>query len=225
MKRYWAVSLVVVLLSAVPSFAQSDLVPVLNSMSLTSGIQGATVSVTLFGSNFVSAVTTVTVSGTGVIATGVRVNSPQSLTTLLILTGEPGQREIRAVNPGGASSWLVFTVKPSPFATAAEYETSTILGSTGGPGRTDGRGMAARFYSPAGLWGDGQNLYISDGGNGTIRRLDLASGAVTTLAGTAGVSGATDDFGAAASFGLIEGIWGDRGNLYVADLGNGTLRK
>jgi DNA-binding beta-propeller fold protein YncE len=49
---------------------------------------------------------------------------------------------------------------------------------------------------------------------------------VTTLAGTAGMSGSADDTGAAARFNLPAGVAVDGdGNVYVVDTGNGIIRK
>lgn len=54
------------------------------------------------------------------------------------------------------------------------------------PGWEDGPSEVAHFRSPQGLaWDDGnQWLYIADTGNHLIRRLDMATGMVTTVAGT-----------------------------------------
>jgi DNA-binding beta-propeller fold protein YncE len=50
------------------------------------------------------------------------------------------------------------------------------------PGHEDGHGLAARFFEPAGLsLGDGA-LWIADTNNHAIRRADLATGVVTTVA-------------------------------------------
>ena len=49
---------------------------------------------------------------------------------------------------------------------------------------------------------------------------------VSTLAGTAGVSGSVDDTGAAAKFNYPHGVAVDAaGNVYVADMNNHTIRK
>jgi DNA-binding beta-propeller fold protein YncE len=60
---------------------------------------------------------------------------------------------------------------------------TTLAGTAGESGTTDGTGVAARFYMPKALALDGAgNLYIADAGNHTVRRLVLATGAVSTWA-------------------------------------------
>jgi len=54
----------------------------------------------------------------------------------------------------------------------------------GRAGMSDGDATAARFRHPNGLAAYGDTLYVADTGNHAIRRVDLASGAVTTVAGT-----------------------------------------
>lgn len=51
-------------------------------------------------------------------------------------------------------------------------------------GFRDGALEHARFAYPQGLARSGDNLYVADTGNHAIRHIDLASGSVTTLAGT-----------------------------------------
>lgn len=102
---------------------------------------------------------------------------------------------------------------------------STIAGLAGTSGSADGIGAAARFNSPSGIWGDGTYLYITDTSNQTIRRLDIATNNVTTIAGMAGVSGSSDGIGAAARFHAPNGIWGSGNNLFIVDELNYTIRK
>jgi hypothetical protein len=102
---------------------------------------------------------------------------------------------------------------------------TTLAGSAGLSGSTDGTGTAARFNGPMGLATDGTNLYVSDHISNTIRKMVIATGAVTTLAGSAGVIGSTDGTGTAARFYHTVGITTDGTNLYVADYGNHTIRK
>jgi sugar lactone lactonase YvrE len=93
-------------------------------------------------------------------------------------------------------------------------------------GSTDGIGAAARFSLPQGVATDSAgNVYVADGGDCTIRKITPA-GAVTTLAGMAGVAGSTDGIGASAHFNGPRSVATDSaGNIYVADTGNDTIRK
>ena len=72
---------------------------------------------------------------------------------------------------------------------------------------------------------DGTNLYVTDSGNHTIRKIVIATGSVSTLAGGAGNSGSADGAGSTARFNAPSGITTDGTNLYVADYGNCTIRK
>jgi hypothetical protein len=104
---------------------------------------------------------------------------------------------------------------------------TTLAGTASMTGSTDGTGAEARFNSPSTVAVDGVgNLFVADSLNHTIRKVVLATGAVTTLVGTAGMSGGTDGTGAAARFNLPTGVAVDgTGNLFVADSGNHTIRK
>jgi len=102
---------------------------------------------------------------------------------------------------------------------------TTLAGTAGSSGSTDGTGAAARFNGPSGIVGDGTNLYVTDRANQTIRKIVISTGVVTTFAGTAGTSGSTDGTGAAARFYNPLGIITDGTNLYVTDFSNYTIRK
>lgn len=115
------------------------------------------------------------------------------------------------------------TIRKIVIATGAVTTLAGTPSLTGGS--SDGIGAAASFLGPLDLTTDGANLYVSDTGNSTIRKIVIATGAVTTLAGTAGKIGSTDATGAAASFFFPYGITTDEINLYVCDTGNNTIRK
>ncbi len=107
--------------------------------------------------------------------------------------------------------------------------TSTLAGSAGLTGSTDGIGSAARFNYPQGITMNpaGTTLYVADSYNQTIRRVVVSNGAVTTLAGTAGALGYADGTGTLASFNYPKGIVIDAtgSNLYVTDQLNHAIRR
>ena len=100
---------------------------------------------------------------------------------------------------------------------------STFAGS-GTTGSANGTGTAASFSHPYRITYSGGNLYVSDMGNRTIRKIVIATRVVSTLAGS-GRMGAVDATGTAASFNSTEGITTDGTNLYVVDTGINTIRK
>ena len=103
---------------------------------------------------------------------------------------------------------------------------STLAGSAGLFGPSDGTGTSARFNFPIGLAVDGAgNVYVADAKNSAIRRITPA-GVVTTHAGALAQFGSTDGPAATARFFLPYGVAIDGdGTLYVADSGNHTIRK
>ena len=71
------------------------------------------------------------------------------------------------------------------------------------------------------------HVYIADTSNHRIRRVDAATGIITTVAGT-GDWGFSGDGGPATQAGLTspQGVFVDEaGNLYIADSGNSRIRK
>ncbi len=105
----------------------------------------------------------------------------------------------------------------------------TVLAGGSGPGYADGLGGAARFSAPRGiaLSPDHTTLYIADANNDLIRRLDIASGVVTTLAGQPGTAGSQDGIAGAASFCRPWGVALDNAaaNLYIADTCSFKIRR
>jgi sugar lactone lactonase YvrE len=84
---------------------------------------------------------------------------------------------------------------------------------------------AGTFNGPnEGITTDGTNLYVADRNNHLIRKIVIATGVVSTLAGT-GVAGAADGAGATATFSYPSGITTDGTNLYVTDYANQKIRK
>jgi len=123
-----------------------------------------------------------------------------------IYVGDTGACVIRKITPYGVAS--------------------TLAGKVDEPGSKDGQGDVARFSQPMGIDVDTSgNVFVADMNNCVIRKI-TPGGDVTTLAGTAGESGAVDGMGPAARFSCPCGVAVDRsGDVYVADSGNSTIRK
>lgn len=87
---------------------------------------------------------------------------------------------------------------------------------------------SASVWTPQGIVLDAAgNLYLSDTGNNRIRRVDVQSGAITTVAGN-GIQGFSGDGGlaTAASIGSPAGLAMDgAGDLYLADVQNSVIRR
>jgi sugar lactone lactonase YvrE len=102
---------------------------------------------------------------------------------------------------------------------------TTLAGSYGHNGDSDGVGTQATFSLPSGFAFSKGILYLSDTENLTLRQVEVASGAVTTIAGTPGARGDTDGPASQALFGEPEGIALDpSGKLYVSDTDNNLIR-
>jgi hypothetical protein len=94
---------------------------------------------------------------------------------------------------------------------------TTFAGTAGESGISDGTGTDARFSGPAGITSDGAgNLFVADNGNHTIRKIVIATGVVTTFAGSPGAAGSTDGTGTDARFYLPIDLTSDgAGNIFV----------
>jgi sugar lactone lactonase YvrE len=104
---------------------------------------------------------------------------------------------------------------------------STLAGTPGTLGDTDGFGSDALFNNPVGIVvnQDGTLIYVADRNNHSIRKITPEDG-VTTFAGSPGISGSTDATGSGARFRLPNGLTlAADGTLTVTDSGNHTLRR
>jgi sugar lactone lactonase YvrE len=103
---------------------------------------------------------------------------------------------------------------------------TTLAGKPGVSGTADGTATDARFNFPTDVAIDAAgNLYVTDTGNVTVRKITPA-GNVSTLAGSPGQPGIQDGVGAAARFSRPQGLTIDTaGNLFMTDSSDTTIRK
>lgn len=138
-----------------------------------------------------------------------------SVSTLAGASGEPGAADgpfadARFAAPTGLAldedvSRLYLADSANHTIRALDLATETVSTLAGGAeiaGADDGTGEDARFDGPEALalTGDGSTLYVADGGNATIRAIEVATAVVSTVAGTATEVGDDDGVGADARF-------------------------
>ncbi len=103
---------------------------------------------------------------------------------------------------------------------------TTLAGSAGLAGSSDGNASEALFWHPGAVAIDGSgNLFVADTNNNKIREIS-PGGAVTTVAGGSGNNaGDSDGTGPSALLNTPEGIaMGPDGTVYIADTDNDTIR-
>lgn len=124
-----------------------------------------------------------------------------------------------------SDSSLIRSIKPS----GTNWITRTMAGLAGGPGSSDGAGIAARLKYPYGVAVDQEdNVYVADSGNSIIRKITPAMPAwiVTTIAGQAGVSDSIDGTNGGALFSEPAAIAvASSGNIFIADAASSVLRE
>jgi len=80
--------------------------------------------------------------------------------------------------------YIAFTANNTILKRTPAGVVTTLAGSAGQVGNTDGKGAAARFNQPEGLAVDSKgNIYVADTYNNMIRKI-TPDGLVSTLAGT-----------------------------------------
>ena len=130
-----------------------------------------------------------------------------------LYVADKGNHRIRRINIGAASH------------NASDF-VSTLAG--GERGYADGIGAIAKFDEPTGLAIDPYTriLFVADSANYIVRKIDLRTGQVTTLAGSPGLSGFANGRGEAALFSYPTGLaLGLRSRqLFVCDPFNHAVR-
>lgn len=108
----------------------------------------------------------------------------------------------------------------------SQHQVTTLAGSS--QGFSDGAAASARFYAPTGLTvsPNGTFVYVADYSGHRIRKINISTNQVSTVAGT-GASGLANGSASSAQFSYPAGlaISADGNFLYVADNGNSLIRK
>lgn len=170
-----------------------------------------------------------------------------------VYVAERGNKAMRKVAPQG-TNWVVSTIATGfsgPGGCAVDATDNIFMADTmgqiirkiakigtnwvvttvagGSMGSADGTNSAAQFNLPDRVAVDaGGNLYVADHQNNTIRKITLfgTNWVVSTLAGSAGHSGAVDGTNSTARFNWPEGVAADSaGSVYVGDYANNMVRK
>ncbi|MDR3579883.1 MAG: hypothetical protein P4L44_07985 [Oryzomonas sp.] len=168
------------------------------------------------GTNGIMTATTLKTSG-GVI---IPFNYPSDITTdgTNLYVTDTYNYVIKKISPDNHGAWISATLSGTG-ASGSFDGTGNTLSATGVVVTTG----TARFAAPIGITTDGTNLYVTD--NYAIRKVDIATGNTTTLAGSPGAAGSIDATGTAARFNVPLRITTDGTNLYVTDNSNYTIRK
>ncbi len=156
-------------------------------------------------------------NGDGELNTSAELNGPVGLdmdAANYIYVADSGNHIIRKT--------LLTGTTPNPIA--------TVAGTPGASGNSGdgGAAVSAELNSPFGVRVDAAgDLYIADYASDVIRKVNGATGVISTIAGK-GSAGYTGDGGGAdqAQFnGPADFAIGDNGNLYIADSQNAAIRK
>ena len=131
-----------------------------------------------------------------------------------------------AVNGSGGAIYVADRGNHAVRMVTTSGVVTTLAGSTGLSGTSDGAGASANFFYPDGIAVDGAGvIYVADRSNQTIRKV-TAGGIVTTFAGGTGLAGNANGTGIAARFNDPTSVAADTsGNVYVADCKNHSIRK
>jgi len=108
----------------------------------------------------------------------------------------------------------------------SQMQISLVAGQNGTPGAANGAGASASFDVPDGVAADGLgDLYVVENQGCTVRKIEIASGTVSTIAGDPETLGFADGAGPMAFFNQPFGATAnDLGDLFVSDTNNNIVR-
>lgn len=94
--------------------------------------------------------------------------------------------------------------------------TADLFAGNAASGFQDGEKLSARFFNPLDLATDGRDLYVGEHGNNRVRKINMRTGIVSTIAGS-GTVGTDDGIGINATFESVQSISSDGRKLYIVD--------
>ncbi len=103
-------------------------------------------------------------------------------------------------------------------------ETVSLVAGGSGTTDLDGIGAGASFSTMGGIETDGTDLYVTCTKANKIKKVTIATQAVTTLVGN-GTTGILDGIGTAATLSQPAGLFYYTGDLYFVSVGSSDLRK
>jgi len=137
----------------------------------------------------------------------------------------PGSNNGRSILRAIASAFLLLLLCPVPRTFGG------VINTYAGGGNGDGAASYDAILDPRGMVAVGSpnspDLYICDGRNHRVRRVDGDTGLIETIAGT-GDSGFAGDGGSAVNARLnlpLDVAVDSAGNVYIADMSNNRIRK
>ena len=145
------------------------------------------------------------------------------------LTARPHSGRLSIAVTGGAAVEVAVSLNVTVAEADSGWTIDTIAGTgTRGYSGDGGAATAAQLTRPTGVALDSVgNVYIADGGNNRIRKVDASTGNISTFAGT-GTRGYSGDGGAATETQLNfpnDIAMDSSDNLYIADASNHRIRK
>ena len=121
---------------------------------------------------------------------------------------------------GGADGGADACTEAGTSSCAGPCKVALLAGTPGGRGAVDGVGTSARTGLVRDMVGDGKYIYFADSTNAAVRRLELATNKVTTIAGALGLPDPTprDGDSKTATFHVLWAIALLGRTLYVSDI-------
>ncbi len=179
------------------------------------------------------------IAGGGGVLSNEEVVISEGVATTTLTSSTPGVAVVQAGAAGAKNARVLVTIEAPaepeeihvPPAIGQEARTDldvNVILIAGGSIKDHGPATEARLNQPTGLFlDDAGNQYIADRFNHRIRKVDAATGLITTVAGN-GIKGFAGDGGPATNASLAEpsSVFLDgAGTLYISDTGNQRIRK